>query len=253
MSSTPINQSMSLFIAYVFPNIGVHRIINIFQDANIGIVSRVDFIKKTDKQGKSFNNIYIHFHSWLETEEAQKFQDSIRDPEAKTTLQYDGPWFWIILENTFKKQEVKEVKEVKRNNNMYRSLPKLQRKITLNLSEDCVVNQMDPKLIEKITASASAAAAAAATKPPQHKSRLFNNNNTYWHQTAEEILQNETSTLLAQILKIQKDHAHDIEEMKKKIPSTEPEDLNKQQTELEYLREQNRQLQQELDNIKEKK
>ena len=41
--------------------------------------------------------------------------------------------------------------------------------------------------------------------------------------------------------------------MKKKIPSTEPEDLNKQQTELEYLREQNRQLQQELDNIKEKK
>ena len=109
---------------------------------------------------------------------------------------------------------------------------------------------MDPKLIEKITASASAS--AAATKPPQHKSRLFNNN-TYWHQTAEEILQNETSTLLAQILKIQKDHAHDIEEMKKKIPSTEPEDLNKQQTELEYLREQNRQLQQELDSIKEKK
>ena len=248
MSELSSNQLMSLFIAYVFPNIGLHRIINIFQDANIGIVSRVDFIKKTDKNGKPFNNIYVHFHRWFDSEEAQKFQTSIKDPEAKTTLQYDGPWFWIVLENTFKKQEVKEVKEVKEknNNNMYRSFPKLQRKFTLNLSEDCVVNQMDPKLIERIIATTN------STKP-QHKSRLFNNNNTYWHQPAEEILQNETSTLLAQILKIQQDHAHDIEQMKKKIPSTEPEDLNKQQTELEYLREQNRQLQQELDSIKEKK
>ena len=247
MSTTTINQSMSLFIAYVFPNIGLHRIINIFQDAKIGLVSRVDFIKKIDKNGKPFNNIYVHFHRWFDSEEAQKFQDSIKDPEAKTTLEYDGPWFWIILENKFKKQENKQEKqprEVKENNNnMYRSLPNVQRKFTLDLSEDCVVKQIDPKLIERITAS------AAATKPPHHKSRLFNN--TYWHQPAEEILQEKTSALLAQILKIQKDHAHDIEEMKKKIPSIEPED-NKQ-NELEYLREQNRQLQQELDNIKEKK
>ena len=120
MSTTTINQSMSLFIAYVFPNIGIHRIINIFQDANLGIVSRVDFIKKTDKQGKSFNNVYIHFHRWFETEEAQQFQDSIRDPEAKTTLQYDGPWFWIVLENTFVKKikEKREVKEVKKIDHM---------------------------------------------------------------------------------------------------------------------------------------
>jgi hypothetical protein len=245
MSSTPINQSMSLFIAYVFPNIGLHRIINIFQDANLGVVSRVDFIKKTDKNGKSFNNIYIHFHSWLETEEAQQFQDSIRDPEAKTTLQYDGQWFWIVLENTYKKQEKENQEQQKQeqeqpkkkqridSKQMYsRSLPKFQRKITLDLSEDLVIKQIDQKILEKFINQ----------NQPMKQSPLFKpSSSSYWHHTAEEILHQESSTLLTQILKIQKEHAHEIEEMKKKVP---------QQSELEYLREKNRQLQQELDSIK---
>ena len=236
MSSTPINQSMSLFVAYVFPNIGLHRIINIFQDANLGVVSHVDFIKKIDKNGKSFNNIYIHFHSWLETEEAQKFQDSIRDPEAKTTLQYDGPWFWIVLENTYKKQEKEQQEQKqeheqpkKKQSQIYRSLPRLQRKVKLDLSEDPVIKQMDQKIIERIVDQ----------KQPKKQSPLFKP--SYWHHTAEEILHQESSTLLTQILKIQQEHAHEIEEMKKQVP---------QQSELEYLREKNRQLQQELDSIK---
>ena len=254
MSST-INQSMSLFIAYVFPNIGLHRIINIFQDANLGVVSRVDFIKKIDKNGKSFNNVYIHFHSWFESEEAQQFQDSIRDPEAKTTLQYDGPWFWIVLENTYKKQEKEqqeqkqEQKEPKQKqeqeqdqpkkkqridpSQIYRSLPRFQRKITLNLSEDPVIKQIDSKMIERIIEQ---------KQQPMKQSPLFKpSSSSYWHHTAEEILHQENSTLLTQILKIQQEHAHEIEEMKKKVP---------QQSELEYLREKNRQLQQELDSIK---
>ena len=239
MSSTPINQSMSLFIAYVFPNIGLHRIINIFQEANLGVVSRVDFIKKIDKNGKSFNNIYIHFHSWFESEEAQQFQDSIRDPEAKTTLQYDGPWFWIVLENTYKQQEKEDPKQDQEQpkkkqridlTKMYRSLPPVTRKITLDLSEDPVIKQIDPKLLKIIVEQ----------KQPMKQSPLFKP--SYWNHTAEEILHQESSTLLTQILKIQKEHAFEIEEMKKKVPQ--------QQSELEYLREKNRQLQQELDSIK---
>lgn len=252
MSST-INQSMSLFIAYVFPNIGLHRIINIFQDANLGVVSRVDFIKKTDKNGKSFNNVYIHFHSWLESEEAQQFQNSIRDPEAKTTLQYDGQWFWIVLENTYKKQEKEQQEEQqeeqkqeqdqqkhqskKKQSEIYRSLPRLQRKIKLDLSEDPVIKQIDRKMIERI-------AADQPQKQPMKQSPLFKP--SYWHHTAEEILHQESSTLLTHILKIQKEHAHEIEEMKKQVPLLP----STQQSELEYLREKNRQLQQELDSIK---
>lgn len=248
MSST-INQSMSLFIAYVFPNISIHRIINIFQEANLGVVSHVDFIKKIDKNGKSFNNVYIHFHSWFESEEAQKFQDSIKDPEAKTTLQYDGPWFWIVLENTYKKQEkeeptqepTQEQKEKSKqeqpkkkqrvidSTNMYRSLPPVTRKIKLDLTEDPVIKQIDSKMIERIVDK---------KQQPMKQSPLFK---SYWHHTAEEILHQETSTLLAHILEIQKKHADEIESMKKKVP---------QQSELEYLREQNRHLQQELDSIK---
>ena len=244
MSSTPINQSMSLFVAYVFPNIGLHRIINIFQDANLGVVSHVDFIKKIDKNGKSFNNIYIHFHMWFESEEAQKFQDSIRDPEAKTTLQYDGPWFWIVLENTFLKKKEKEVE--KEGNQIYRTLPPVQRRICLDLSEDCIVKQIDSKMIDRITATATAT--ATATKPVQPKSKLFNQHqyqHSYWNQPAEEIQQEQTSTLLAQILKIQQEHAHDIEKMKKQA-----KEQDQSKDELEYLREKNRQLQQELDSIK---
>ena len=245
MSSTPINQSMSLFIAYVFPNIGLHRIINIFQDANLGVVSRVDFIKKTDKYGKVFNTIYIHFHSWSETEEAQKFQYSIRDPEAKTTLQYDGPWFWIVLENIFNKREKTEVIQ-----NMYRSLPKLQRKFTLNLSEDCAVKHIDPILIERITA----ATLTPTPTPIHHKSNLFKH--SYWNEPTEELsttttTTTTTSTLLAQILKIQKEHAQEIEQMKMQVKENEKVKVEKQeQYKLEYLRQHNFQLQQELDSIK---
>jgi hypothetical protein len=246
MSST-INQSMSLFIAYVFPNISIHRIINIFQEANLGVVSRVDFIKKIDKNGKSFNNIYIHFHRWFESEEAQKFQDSIKDPEAKTTLQYDGPWFWIVLENTYKKQEKEEEprqeqkEEPKQDQpkkkqridstNMYRSLPPVTRKVKLDLTEDPVIKQIDSKMIERIVDK---------KQQPMKQSPLFKPL-SYWHHTAEEILHQETSTLLERILEIQKEHAFEIESMKKQVP---------QQSELEYLREKNRQLQQELDSIK---
>jgi hypothetical protein len=226
MSSQSINQSMSLFVAYVFPNIGLHRIINIFQDANLGVVSRIDFIKKIDKNGKPFNNIYVHFDRWFESEEAQKFQDSIKDPEAKTTLQYDGPWFWIVLENTFLKKKEKEVE--KEGNQIYRTLPPVQRRICLDLSEDCVVKQIDSKLIDRITANA---------KPTQYKSKLFKQH-SYWYQPAEEL---STSALLAQILKIQQE----IAEMKEKV-----KDQDQTKDELEYLREQNRQLQQELDSIK---
>ena len=239
MSSQSINQSMSLFVAYVFPNIGLHRIINIFQDAKLGVVSRIDFIKKIDKNGKPFNNIYVHFDRWFESEEAQKFQDSIKDPEAKTTLQYDGPWFWIVLENTFLKKREKEVE--KEGNQIYRSLPPVQRRICLDLSEDCVVKQIDSKMIERITAAAN----APSTKPLQYKSKLFKQH-SYWYQPAEEL---STSALLAQILKIQQDHAFDIAEMKKQ-DKEKVKDQDQTKDELEYLREQNRQLQQELDSIK---
>ena len=125
---------------------------------------------------------------------------------------------------------------------MYRSLPKLQRKFTLNLSEDCVVKHIDPKLIERITA-------AATSTPIHHKSNLFKS--SYWHHTAEEILHNKTSTLLTQILKIQKEHAQEIEQMKMQVKENEKVKVKEQeQNELEYLREQNRQLQQELNSIK---
>jgi hypothetical protein len=168
-------------------------------------------------------------------------------------LQYDGPWFWIVLENTFikkikDKREVKKVKKVKEvNKNMYRSLPPIIRKITLDLSEDPVIKQMDPKMFNRIIA----AAANPNPNPIQHKSNLFKH--SYWDQPAEEILQEKTSALLAQILEIQKEHAQEIDTIKIEAMKQYVKVKEDEQNELEYLREQNRQLQLELDSIKEKK
>ena len=198
--SSSINQSMSLFIAYVFPNISIQRIINIFEDANLGIVKHVDFIKKVDKKGKSFNNIYVHFDRWFESEQAQQFQDSIRDPEARTTLQYDEPWFWIVLENTYKKtekqqqeQEEQEEQEEQQDQpqikkrridleQLYRSLPQLNRKPTLNIKE------------QKTTSIS-----------PLFKQQSYN----FWNQPTT----NQESRLLEKILQLQEE----IKEIKRKM------------------------------------
>ena len=200
-SNQSIDQSMSLFIAYVFPNISIQRIINIFEDANLGIVKHVDFIKKVDKKGKSFNNIYVHFDRWFESEQAQQFQDSIRDPEARTTLQYDGPWFWIVLENTYKKTEKQQEEEqeekyydqkqhdqpqIKKRRidpeQLYRSLPQLNRKLTLNIKEQ-----------------------KTNTISPLFKQQSYN----FWNQPTT----NQDSRLLEKILQLQEE----IEEIKRKM------------------------------------
>jgi hypothetical protein len=95
-----INQNLSLFIPHMFPNITEDRIASIFNTYSIGIVSRVDFVGKTDKNGKLYNAAYIHFDAWFNNSAVANFQERVLNPDKEARIVYDDPWYWIVLENT---------------------------------------------------------------------------------------------------------------------------------------------------------
>jgi len=95
-----INQQLSLFVPYMFPNITEARVSAVFSALLLGEVHHVDFIPKTDKNGKSYNAAYIHFAFWHESDTAARFQERVTNPGKEARLVYDEPWFWIVLENT---------------------------------------------------------------------------------------------------------------------------------------------------------
>ena len=91
--------NISLYIPHVFKNIGEDRIAKIFDSLLLGKVSHVDFVPKTDRTGKSYNAVYVHFEYWYNTVAAGNFQKKVVNPEKEARLVYDEPWFWIVLEN----------------------------------------------------------------------------------------------------------------------------------------------------------
>jgi len=99
-----INQQLSLFVPYMFVNITEARVSKVFSTLLLGEVHHVDFIPKTDKNGRSYNAAYIHFAHWYESDTAARFQERVTNPEKEARLVYDEPWFWIVLENTAAKK-----------------------------------------------------------------------------------------------------------------------------------------------------
>jgi len=76
------------------------RVSLLFSQLHLGEVHHVDFIPKTDKNGRSYNAAYIHFAYWYDNSTAENFQERVTNPEKEARLVYDEPWFWIVLENT---------------------------------------------------------------------------------------------------------------------------------------------------------
>jgi hypothetical protein len=94
-----VNQSMSLFIPRVFLNITGDRIKMAIQEYGLGQVDRVDLVDKGE-----YNSAYIHFKYWNNNCFVSQFQECAADPEQRCTLDYDSPWYWIVLENTSAKR-----------------------------------------------------------------------------------------------------------------------------------------------------
>jgi hypothetical protein len=84
----------------MFANITEARVSKVFSTLLLGEVHHVDFVPKTDKNGKNYNAAYIHFAFWNETDTVAHFQERVTNPDKEARLVYDEPWFWIVLENT---------------------------------------------------------------------------------------------------------------------------------------------------------
>jgi hypothetical protein len=95
-----INQKLSLFVPYVFANITEARVSKVFSTLRLGEIHHVDFIPKTDKNGKNYNAAYIHFAHWYESDTVAHFQERVTNPDKEARIVYDEPWYWIALENT---------------------------------------------------------------------------------------------------------------------------------------------------------
>jgi hypothetical protein len=100
--------SFSVFIPRVFANIGEKRIANVFYQNDIGEVSKVDLVRRTNDKGDSFNMAFVHFEYLFETTSAKQFKEDVENPEVKAKLVYEDPWFWLVLPFEEKEKPVQE-------------------------------------------------------------------------------------------------------------------------------------------------
>lgn len=107
MSDIKIN--MSLFVPHVFPNFTKKYVADAFAD--VGVVDRVDFVAKKDRDGKPYNAAYIHFNSFHSNAVVERMQDEIYDNGDYHMYHDCSEYYWIVLPNTAKKYVTGERKE----------------------------------------------------------------------------------------------------------------------------------------------
>ena len=104
----------SLCIPRVFPNIGEGRIRQIFIDLDIGIIDRIDVVKKSTDKGEKFNRVFIHFKKWFDNQNANYSRERLLNGKEIKVV-YDDPWFW----------KVSAYREPTKHNNKNKKLPAL--------------------------------------------------------------------------------------------------------------------------------
>ena len=107
MNSTTLT-NISLFIPHMFKNFTAEYIAKVFDKLKIGMVDHVDFVPKVDRHGRQYNAAYVHFKHWFDGAIAANFQERVLNPKKEARIVHDDPWYWIVLENTAKKQPTAE-------------------------------------------------------------------------------------------------------------------------------------------------
>jgi len=91
----------SIYIPHVFNNISNQKIVNAFEQYDIGKISSIDVKHKTGADGICYKVVFIHFSYWNEdNSSAINLRERIENPEKEARLIYDDPWYWILLPNT---------------------------------------------------------------------------------------------------------------------------------------------------------
>jgi hypothetical protein len=68
---------------------------NIFNNLNIGIIGRIDLVKKQNEKGGYYMRIFIHINKWYNTENAHIAKERLLNGKDIKII-YDDPWFWKI-------------------------------------------------------------------------------------------------------------------------------------------------------------
>ena len=69
----------------------------LFLTKGYGIVDHVDIVHNLEKER---HEAFIHFKEWFESDEANKFQENVKDRTIKTKIYYSDKNFIAVLENT---------------------------------------------------------------------------------------------------------------------------------------------------------
>ena len=88
-------ENPSIVIPHVFANIGEKRVFAIFRRLKIGYIDRIEFLNKTDKNGRKFNTVFIHFTHWFDNPNSNQLKLNLLNNKPAKIL-YDQPWFWHI-------------------------------------------------------------------------------------------------------------------------------------------------------------
>jgi len=85
----------SLCIPRVYTNIDENRIRRIFNDLNLGVIDRIDIVRKTTDKGEQCNRVFIHFDRWYSGRNADAARERLINGQDIKVI-YDGPWFWKV-------------------------------------------------------------------------------------------------------------------------------------------------------------
>lgn len=105
MTTYENNTPISLCIPRVNININESHVRNTFDELKIGIIDRIDIVKKTTGRGEKFNRVFIHFKKWLNNENANKAYEILMNGK-EIKIMYDDPWFWKVSEYRQKKPPI---------------------------------------------------------------------------------------------------------------------------------------------------
>ena len=97
----------SVFIPRVFINISKERIAKIFDSLDLGIVDKIDFVKKQGPNG-AYHAVYVHMKYWLKTTASRQFREKLVSKDG-AKLVYEDPWYWVVLPNTADRQKKKSI------------------------------------------------------------------------------------------------------------------------------------------------
>lgn len=92
-----------LFATSDFPVISQIAIKNVIDKACIGDVKRIDIVERQGEGGLNFVRVFIHFHNWFDTEQAQRAKKMIMDGKS-IKIVYSEIGFWKLMANNWVKK-----------------------------------------------------------------------------------------------------------------------------------------------------